>query len=140
MANRDSERIGRIVRRRSTIQAEQQLDHVLNLVLLGAAVAHDRALDLGRCVFDDRAAVLDRGEHRNATGVAEPQRAPGIGRVEDAFNRDAIRARHGQQRRELGMDVRKALRQVHRWDRDRTARHEMMPAPVRLDAAVTGAL
>ena len=39
---RDGQRVGRVVRRRRRVEAEQQLHHLLDLRLLGAAVADDR--------------------------------------------------------------------------------------------------
>ena len=56
-------------------EAEQQLHHLLHLRLLGAAVADDGALDLGRRVLDDRQPGLDRREHRDAARVPQLQRA-----------------------------------------------------------------
>ena len=42
------------MRRRHGGETEQQLDHVLHLLLLGTPIADDRAFDLGRRVFDHR--------------------------------------------------------------------------------------
>ena len=60
VTNGNGQRVGRVVRRRHRRQAEQQLHHLLDLVLLGPAVTDDRALDLGRRVLDDRHARLRR--------------------------------------------------------------------------------
>ena len=72
------------------VEAEQQLDHLLDLVLLRAAVADDRALDLGRRVLDDRQARFRRREQRDAARVSELERAPHVARVEDVLDRDAV--------------------------------------------------
>ena len=75
VADGDRQRVGGVVRRRHRGQPEQQLDHLLHLRLVGAAVADDRALDLGRRVLEDRHAGLDRRQHRDAARVPELQRA-----------------------------------------------------------------
>ena len=72
-------------------QAEQQLHHLLHLVLLGAAVADDRALDFRRRVLDDRQAGLDRREHRDAARVPELQRAADVA----AWNRFSMATQSG---------------------------------------------
>ena len=48
MADRHGERIGRVVRLRNRVEAQQHLHHLRDLRLLRAAVADDRALDLRR--------------------------------------------------------------------------------------------
>ena len=54
VTDRDRERVGGVVRRRHRVEPEQQLDHLPDLRLLGAAEADDGALDLGRRVLGDR--------------------------------------------------------------------------------------
>ena len=81
-------------------QAEQQLDHLLHLLLLGAPVADDRPLDLGRRVLDDRQPGLDGREHRDAARVAELQRAAHVGGVKQVLDGDAVRPALGEQRRQ----------------------------------------
>ena len=75
-------------------QPENQLHHLLHLVLVGAAVSHDGAFDLGGGVLDHRKPGLDRREHRHAARVSELQRAAHVGRVENVLDGDAVRARH----------------------------------------------
>ena len=100
MADRDRQRVGRVVRRRQRRQAEQQLHHLLHLVLLGAAVADHRALDFGRRVLDDRQPGFDGRQHRDAARVTELERAAGVVRVKQIFDGDAVgpalREEHGQ--------------------------------------------
>ena len=91
-------------------QAEQQLDHLLDLVLFGATVTDDRPLDRGRRVFHDRAPALDRRQHRDAARMPELQRAACVDGVKQAFNRDAVRRARGEQGRELAMDAGETLR------------------------------
>ena len=74
------------------VEAEQQLHHRLHLLLLGAAVADHRALDLRRAVLDDRIAASRRGEQRDAARVPELERAAHVLRVEDVLDRDAVGA------------------------------------------------
>ena len=59
VANRDRQRVCRVVGSWRFIEAKQQLDHLLHLLLLSAAIPDDRAFDLRRSVFDDGAAGLD---------------------------------------------------------------------------------
>ena len=87
-------------------QAEQQLDHLLHLVLLGAAVADDRPLDLGGRVLHDLAPGLDRGEHRHAARVPELQRAAGVDGVKQVLDGDAVGTRRpASSADELAMDA-----------------------------------
>ena len=81
-------------------QAEQQLHHLLHLLLLGAAVADDRPLDLRRRVFDDRQPGLDGGQHRHAARVTELQRAAHVDGVKQVLDRDAVGPALGEQRRQ----------------------------------------
>ena len=90
MTDGDGQRVGRVVRRRHGIQAEEQLHHLLHLLLLGAAVADDGALDFGRRVLDDRHAGLDRGQHGDAARVPELQRAADVDGMEEVLDGDAV--------------------------------------------------
>ena len=91
------ERVGGIVRRRGGAQAEQQLHHLLHLVLVGAAVADDGALDLGGRVFRDRDARGDGRDHRDAARVSELQRAADVRGVEQVLDGDAVGPALGEQ-------------------------------------------
>ena len=71
-----------------------------DLLLLGAAEADDRALDLRRRVLGDRHAGRRRREQRDAARVAEAQRAADVPGVEDVLDGDAVRPVLGEQRRE----------------------------------------
>ena len=99
----DGQRVGDVVRRRRLVEPEQQLDHLLHLVLLGPAVADHRTLDLGGRVFDDRHARLGRREQRHAARVAELQRAADVARIEDVLDRDAVRPVLAQERDQAGV-------------------------------------
>ena len=78
------------MRRRPRLEAEQQLDHLADLVLLRAAISHDGPLDFRRGVLDHRNTRLRGGEQRDAARVSQLQRAAHVLRVEDVFNRDAV--------------------------------------------------
>ena len=91
VADRDRERVGRVVRRRHGRQAEDQLHQLLHLLLLGAPVADDRALDLGGRVLEHRHARFDGRQHRDAARVAELERAAHVHRVKQILDRDAVR-------------------------------------------------
>jgi diguanylate cyclase (GGDEF)-like protein len=67
VADRDGERVGRVVGARRLGQAQQRLHHPLDLVLAGAAAAADGALDLlGRVVRARHAALAGGHEDRPA--------------------------------------------------------------------------
>ena len=69
VTERDGERIGR-VRAEPPLHAEQRLDHVLDLRLLGAAVARDRLLDRAWRVFVHGHSRRRDGGERDAAGDA----------------------------------------------------------------------
>jgi hypothetical protein len=87
-----------------TWQAEEQLDHVLDLRLLRAPVADDRALDLRGRVLEDGQARLDGREHRHATGVSELQRAADVDRVEQVLDGHAPRLALREEARQLAVN------------------------------------
>ena len=90
MADRDGQRIGSVVRRRRLIETQQQLDHLLDLVLFSAAVADDGTLDLSRRVFHDRTTCFDRRKHCHATRMPELERTADVDRVKQALDGDSI--------------------------------------------------
>ena len=127
VADGDRQRVGGVVRRRRLGQPEQQLDHLLHLVLLGAAVADDGALDLGRRVLEDRHARLDRREHRDAARVAELQRAAHVHGVKQVLDGHAVGPAVGEKRRQPACESAGAFRETSRaggpkWRRDTTRR------------------
>jgi hypothetical protein len=91
MTERHRQRVGRVVWCRRLRQSQQDLDHLLHLVFLGAAVPDDRTLDLGGRILRDWASGLYRGEDRDTARVPELQGAADIRRVEQVFHRDAVR-------------------------------------------------
>ena len=90
VADGHGEGVRGVERLRRLGEAEQQRDHVLHLVLLGAAVADHRALDFGRRVFGDDEAGLRGGQQRDAARVPELQRAAGVDGVEQRFDGDGV--------------------------------------------------
>ena len=92
VADRHGQGIGGVVRRRRLRQAEQQLDHLLHLVLLGPAVAHDRALDLGGRVLDDGQPAS------TAASIATPRACPSFSalRTFAAWKRFSIATQSGR--------------------------------------------
>src|SRR5687767_3457311 len=141
MTDGHGERVGGVVRRRRFVETEQQLDHLLHLVLLGAAVTDHRPLDLGRCVLDDLASRFDGGKDGDAARVSELQRAPGVDGVKQALDGDALGTAGGEPRDQLAVDPGKTLRErIAGERRDDAAGDKLMAPPVGLHAAVAGAL
>ena len=73
------------------LEPQQQLHHLLHLRLLGAAVADDRELDLGRRVFDDRQPGLNGREHGDAARVPQHERASHVAGMKQILDDDAVR-------------------------------------------------
>ena len=71
VADRDRQRVGRVVGPRQRLEREQRLHHPPDLVLVRAAGAADRALDLLRRVGAARDAALAGGEHDDAARLAD---------------------------------------------------------------------
>jgi hypothetical protein len=141
MADGDGQRVCGIVRRRHDGEPQNQLHHLLHLVLLGAPVADDCAFDFGGRVFDNRQASLDGREHCDAARMTQLERAPDIVRVEQIFDGDAVGAALREKRREPGMNDQQLRGELGGGGRgNRSADHDPMARPVGLDAAVAGAL
>ena len=74
VADRDRERVGGVVGPGLCGEPEQRLHHPRDLLLAGAAVAADGALDLLGRVARARNAALPGGEHRHAARLADRER------------------------------------------------------------------
>jgi hypothetical protein len=129
------------VRARCSLETEQQFHHLADLLFLGAAVADNGTLDLSRRVLDDVAAGFDGGEHRDASRVTELERTANVRSMKQTFNGDTVGTVRTQQGRELGMDSRETIGKcVARRRRDGATGQEHVPASIRLDATIAGAL
>jgi hypothetical protein len=141
VAERHGERVGGVMRCRHGVEPEQQLDHLLHLGLLGAAVADDGAFHLGRRVLDHRHPGLHRRQHRHAAGVTQFEGAADVGGVEQAFDghdrRPALMQLCGQGVVDSGQPGREV---GAAGGGNRPAGHETMAPTVGLDAPVAGAL
>jgi hypothetical protein len=71
MAYRDRQGVRCIIWPGSLVESENKSHHLLNLRLVGLAVASDRELDFRRSVFDDRNTVLRRGEQDNSASLPD---------------------------------------------------------------------
>src|SRR5688572_8145144 len=140
VTDRHCQCIRRVERRRRLRQSEQQLDHLLHLTLLRAAIANDGALHFCRCVLDDCAARFDSREQRDTSRVSELQGAARIDRVKDALDRDAVGPRPREQGDELAVNAGKTRGKcVSSSGGNSAAGHEAMTAAVRLHTTVAGA-
>ena len=134
------ERVGDVVRRRHGVETEQQLHHRLHLLLLGAAVADHRALDLRRAVLDDRNRRLRRGEQRDAARVPQLQRAAHVLGEEDVLDRDALGAVPFEQLLQAGVNREQPFRKCRAGGSGQDAAgDEAVTAARGFDAAVAGA-
>ena len=90
MADADGQRVGGMVRRRRSIEAEDRLHHPLHLGLLGAPVAAHGLLDAGRRVLS----ALDSGERGRdedgASRLPDRERGAGVDADEGLLDRDGI--------------------------------------------------
>src|SRR3954466_2943029 len=141
VTNRHGKSVGRVERPGSRLQSEQQRDHLLHLVLLSSPVADDRALHLGRRVFDNVAAGFNRGKHRDTARVSQLQRTAGVLRVKQVLDGDAVRTTGRELNGQFPVDVREAAREgIARQRDDRATGDEAMAPAVGLHATVAGAL
>ena len=109
VADGDGEGVGCVCGVGRVLQAQEALDHELDLILGGEAVADNGGLDGEWGVLGDGLAALGGGEERDATDLAELECGLGVGREEHLFNSDDVRAVHGDVGAELGVNVDEAL-------------------------------
>lgn len=69
MAERDSQRVGGVVRLGNLLQLKKPFDHLHDLLLVRFAVACDGLLDLQRRILIHRYPVFMRREQQNAPAV-----------------------------------------------------------------------
>ena len=91
VTDRHGERVGGIVRRGRLRQAQEQLDHLLHLVLVRAPVSDHRSLDFSGRVLDHLATSFDGGKHGDTTRVAKLECASRVARIEDVLDNDVLR-------------------------------------------------
>ena len=140
MTDGDRERIGRIERRGRLGEAEEQLDHRLHLPFLGASVSHHRLFHFGRRVFHDGHAGFDSGQHRDAAGVAQLQRAAGVDGVKQILDGHDVGTMAREQGAELDVDDSEFFgKGIGGGDRNGAAGDHPMAAAIALHASVAGA-
>ena len=93
VAQRNSQRVGRVCRLRRFGQPEQRAHHLLHLLFSGIAVARNVRLDLARRIASHRHALLRGRQQHHATNFRQPQRRLPIERRENGFHRDAVRCK-----------------------------------------------
>ena len=92
------------------VQSEEQLDHLLDLMLVGATIPDNSAFHFCRCVLLHFATSLDSRENGNAACMPKLQRASGVGRVEEILDDHKLGVTLREARREFTMDSREATR------------------------------
>jgi len=129
VADRHGERVGDIMRRRDSLEAEQQLHHLLDLRFLRSTVPDHGALDLCGRVLVDAQSCFGGGEQRHAARMSELQRAANVSRVKDVLDRHAVRPAFREQRHEAGVNVLQSFRESRGgWRCKGAADDEMVPA------------
>ena len=140
MAERDGQRVSDVVWGRRLLEVEEQLDHLLHLVLLCTAVADDRALDRCGRVGHDRHAGFRGGEQRDAARLAELERTAHVAGVKYVLDRDAVGPMLHDERLQPVVNRVQLVRECRaRRTRERATDHEYVAAADPLDAAVAGA-
>jgi hypothetical protein len=141
VADGDRQRVGGIVRRGQRLEAEQELHHLLDLMLLRPAEPHDRALHLGWRVLENRESGFRRRQQRHAARVAEFQRASHVAGMEDVLDGHTIGPVRSHQAHETRVNQLQLVGERGAGGRgEMAAGNEVMAAGGQLDAAVAGAL
>ena len=100
---------GSMARLRQLVEAENRPHHPPHLLLVGPAVAADRLLDAGRCVFGAADADGRCGDEDGSPGLSDGERDAGVGADERLLQRDRIRRVLGDQRADAVEDRQQAL-------------------------------
>src|SRR5215472_3909265 len=90
MAYCDGQRVGGIEWLGKSVEREQPRNHLLYLLLLGAAIAYDCALDAQRSVLGNRTAVQCCCQQGHASNLTELQCRLYVNRVEHLLDGDRI--------------------------------------------------
>ena len=140
VANRHCQRISGIVRRWHLVKTQQQLHHLPDLRLLGAPIADDRALDLGRGVLDNRDTGLGGGQHGHAARVTQLEGTARVHGVKNVLDRHAVGTLRGNQGGELPVNDRQLLGKGGSHPGvDRSTHHQLVAPAVAVHAAVARA-
>ena len=102
--------VGRVDGTQRRGDAEQRLDHALDLVLVGGARTGDRLLDLVGRVLDHVAAGADRLDHGHARGLGHGDRRAGVHLEQDPLDRHHRRPVLGQEGAQVGLQAGQPLR------------------------------
>src|SRR2546421_4481311 len=90
MADRDRKRVGGVRRRRLGLKAEDDLYHLLDLLLLRAAVTADHLLHTGRRIFGAVDPGVSGRDHDGPARLTDGECGAGVGADERLFERDGI--------------------------------------------------
>ncbi len=91
MTDRDGERVGGMRGGGLRIELEEQRDHALHLVLVGAPVTAHALLDTRRRVLGAIDAGGCGGDHCGASRLTDEERDAGVGADERLLERDGVR-------------------------------------------------
>src|SRR5437867_1391239 len=139
VTNSNRESIRGVVGLRRCLELQERANHLLNLILFGAAVACHSALDFQRRILEDRQIRFRCGEHRNAPDVAQRQCALNIGGVKQTLEGCGFGVQIANDVDNGIVDRSKASRQRIRGFRsDGAAADEKTFGAIVIDDAVTG--
>src|SRR5437867_2800877 len=139
VTNSNRESIRGVVGLRRCLELQERANHLLNLILVGAAVACHSALDFQRRILEDGQIRFRGGEHRNAPDVAQRQCALNIGGVKQTLEGCGFRAQIANDTDNGTVDRAEASRKrIRRFRSDSAAANEKTFGALVIDDAVTG--
>src|SRR5438105_15298605 len=97
VADRKSERVGRVERNPLALPRQKRQNHGADLLLLRVSVADERLLDEAGLVLEHRNPGARRGRQQNSTGVRELDRGGDVTRRKDGLDRGSVRMSLGQE-------------------------------------------
>src|SRR5207244_10791091 len=92
VADRDGERVGRMMRCRQLGQTENDLHHALDLRFLRASVAADRLLDRRGRVLGALEVMAGAGDEHGAPSLPDEERGAGVDAAERLLERPGLRS------------------------------------------------
>ena len=136
MGQGNGDRVRRVVRLGDRLHMKQHLHHLLNLLLLGPAPAHDGLFDLHGRIFVKLIRILGAGGDAHAPGRAHVQRGGHVFGEKQLLKGDLLRLKALEQRPHVLADLLQPLREalIGR-GQDATVLDQALPSGLRVDHA-----